>query len=172
MKKCLSIFWILFLGFVYGQENTKQNNVNEFDAIANNQRAPMFRNLIAFDYDAGGNQIVRNFIYVASGIYKNNSDEENIVKELVKTDIYDDIKYYPNPVVSELFIQWKNYDSNYLTSIELFNINGQLVKIYNDLIGKEEFNVDFQGLPSGYYVMNLTYSNAEKRNLKIIKKEN
>jgi hypothetical protein len=131
-----------------------------------------YPNVLAFDYDNSGNQINRRFIYVASGVYKNSGLKANDENKLLDTDIYEDIKYYPNPVISELFIKWKNQDENYVNHIELYSINGQLIKKFDNLTKSDEINIDFQGFMSGYYILNLIYSNGEIKNLKIIKKDN
>lgn len=163
--------------FVFSLSSSQENlNVNPKTTLnselSDSQRAPMFRNVIIFDYDAGGNQILRNFIHVESGIYRNSISEVEIEKKLVDSDIYDDIKFYPNPVASELFVQWKNSETDYVTKMELYSINGQLIKQYDDLKMTEEININFQEFSSGYYVLNLVYASGETKNLKIIKKDN
>lgn len=131
-------------------------------------------NTIKFLYDDAGNQISRQFIYIASGIFRpsnNTIPPEPIAKEkLVESDLFADILYYPNPVVSELFVKWKNSDLDFVDHIELYSLSGQKIKYISDIKNNQETTIDFQSLPSGYYNLLLVYSSGVAKDLKIIKK--
>lgn len=130
-------------------------------------------NVIAFDYDVAGNQWKRRFIYVASGIYR--MADQPFVKQpktedLVESDIDKNIMYYPNPVQSELFVQWSNSENNFVESIELYSITGQLMRRFDNLKNDENNTINFEAYPSGHYILNLSYTDGTAKDLRIIKK--
>lgn len=179
MKKSLFIYsLILFSTLGWSQISTMSSSSSL--GMATNQAAaivdppPPAPNVVAFDYDDAGNQIKRRFIYVASGVYRQTNQitdkQVNIEKELIESDIFSDILYYPNPVQSELFLKWKNTDVNFVDRIELYSLSGQLIKKISTIKNLEETTVDFQSLPSGYYNLLLVYNSGEAKDLKIIKK--
>ncbi len=125
---------------------------------------------IEMKYDASGNQIYRIYIHVSD---KQSNTYSNIKKEilnsdLITSDIYDDIKYYPNPVREELYLNWKVENSN-VTDIEIYSINGQLIKSLPNLKTLDRTTINFQDYPQGYYNLVLVYTNGDKKTLKIIK---
>lgn len=178
MKKSLLLLFLLLFVSIGGwsQISTMSSSLGG----ATNQAAaivdppPPAPNVIAFDYDDAGNQIKRRFIYVASGVYRqtNQITDNQILaeKELIESDIFSDILYYPNPVQSELFLKWKNNEISFVDRIELYSLSGQLVKSISTIKNVEETTIDFQSLPSGYYNLLLVYSSGEAKDLKIIKK--
>ena len=177
MKKLLFIFGLLLIStLACSQISTAGSPLGGAATLAAAivDPPPPAPNVVAFDYDMAGNQIKRIFIYVASGIYRqaNQITDKQILaeKELIESDIFSDILYYPNPVQSELFLKWKNTDVNFVDRIELYSLSGQLIKNISSIKGVEETTVDFQSLPSGYYNLLLVYSSGEAKDLKIIKK--
>lgn len=137
---------------------------------------PLFSepNVLKFTYDTAGNQTNRQFVYISSGVWRQsnpaNTKEDITEEKLIESDIYTDILYYPNPVVSELFLKWKNNEIDFVDHIELYSLSGQLVKSMSNIKNSEETTIDFQSLPSGYYNLLLIYSSGEEKDLKIIKK--
>ena len=126
-------------------------------------------NVIAFDYDVAGNQIKRKPIYINSGVYKTTNNAIPTSNELIKSDLYADISYYPNPVKEELFLKWLNPEKGYVMKLKLSNMNGQLLKQYEVSKTIEEITIDFQSYPQGFYTLILFYNNGEQKTLKIIK---
>jgi hypothetical protein len=127
---------------------------------------------IQFDYDTAGNQIKRYTIDVNPG--RNSTDsikekDELVEEDFIKTDIYQDISYYPNPVKEELYIKWENTNSIYVNSISIYTLTGQLIKTYSNLKNRNTMDVSFNSLPQGFYTLILVYSNNEQKTLKIIK---
>jgi hypothetical protein len=135
---------------------------------------PPAPNTLKFIYDAAGNQTNRQFVYIASGVWRQSNPVNGraviLEEELIESDIYSDILYYPNPVLSELFLRWKNNEIEYVEKIELYSLSGQLVKTIPTVKDIQETTIDFQSLPSGYYNLVLTYTSGEEKDLKIIKK--
>ncbi len=127
---------------------------------------------ILFEYDTAGNQIKRYTIDINAGrpaneIIKEIKDITN--DDLISSDIYDDISYYPNPVKEILFVKWENKNNEFVNSVNLYSLSGQSVKIYTNLKGLDTLNVPFDNLPQGLYTLMLEYSNGKQKTLKIIK---
>lgn len=135
---------------------------------------PPAPNTLKFIYDAAGNQTNRQFVYIASGVWRQSNPANGraviLEEELIESDIYSDILYYPNPVLSELFLKWTNNEIDFVDRIELYSLSGQLVKTISTVKDIQETTIDFQSLPSGYYNLVLTYNSGEEKDLKIIKK--
>lgn len=127
---------------------------------------------VQFDYDNAGNQIKRYLVDINPGRQSNQNikDIKSLTEsDLIKADIYDDIKYYPNPVREELYIKWELAEGNKVQSIELYNLNGQLIKTVSSLENVNDYIFPFQQLPQAIYNLVLNYSNGEQKSLKIIK---
>jgi hypothetical protein len=121
---------------------------------------------VKFQYDDAGNQIERavctncvakNAVYKTSEtITKNEMLEEN------------EVLYYPNPVLEELYIKWGNNELKPLSTIELYSMNGQLLKTV--LVKNEDIiKISFTDYPTGYYNLLLIYGEGDKKSIKIIK---
>ena len=122
---------------------------------------------IQFSYDSSGNQTRRKICLNCSAknvVYKNEDTlkDEDLLEE-------NKVFYYPNPVLEELYIKWKNTDSIQVTSVELYSINGQQLKKITDVKDSELEKISFRDYPTGYYIVVLVYSNGEKKDLKIVK---
>ncbi len=123
--------------------------------------------VLAFEYDAAGNQILRKYTKIA-GKHSSKSIKE-VTKNLITSDIYNDIKYYPNPVQNELYIKWENLKTITVEEIQILNSFGQIVFSCQNLKLENSYTVDFKNYSTGYYNVVLLYSNNTKKNLKIIK---
>jgi hypothetical protein len=126
---------------------------------------------IVFDYDVAGNQIKRYVIDITpgrNGVIKGKDLDSLVENDLIESDLYKDIRYYPNPVVEELFVKWDN-SINLVENIELYNIGGQLMKSFKTSIDSNERTVSFINYPSGMYTLVLNYSNGGRKTLKIVK---
>lgn len=126
---------------------------------------------ITFDYDSMGNQI--NRVYFATG---NRISQEDVkeYKDITDADLQkfhseDVISYYPNPVKEELFLQWELVNENKVLSIDIYNINGQLIKNINNL-SENKAIISFQEFTVGTYLVNLNYATGNQKSIKIIKK--
>lgn len=118
---------------------------------------------IKFAYDDAGNQISRTICINCASRVSTALITENFIQE-------EKISYYPNPVQEELYVNWKNKDNNLVNSIELFNLNGQLIKTYPDLKSYETATINFQSYPEGFYEVVLFFDNGTQQTLKIVKK--
>ena len=72
---------------------------------------------------------------------------------------------YPNPSND-----WVNVESeNPVHKIVLFDMNGRVVKAIN-LSAANRYQLNMSDVPSGFYMMQITFDNKETQNLKIIKR--
>lgn len=72
---------------------------------------------------------------------------------------------YPNPSN-----EWVNVESeNPVHKIVLFDMNGRMVKAIN-LSAANHYQLNMSDVPSGFYMMQITFDNKETQNLKIIKR--
>lgn len=129
---------------------------------------------IKFDYDTAGNQ-TRRIICLDCNARATDSIPKKITElneeDLLKFSPEDVISYYPNPVKEELYLQWELTDDKNVTIIEIFSINGKLVKSLNQLQNDKSIIIQFKDEPSGTYSIVLNYSNGEKEYITIIKKD-
>jgi len=150
MKKTFTLLMLLFTALGYSQ----------FDEIN-------------FDYDGAGNQIKRYFIDMSPRASQNDTIKgiEDLVEEdLLKSDIYEDIKYYPNPVREELFVKWEMPENKFVERVDLYSLTGQLLTSKSKLSKENTVSIQFSGYPEGMYNLVLLYSNGEQKTLKVIKK--
>ena len=121
-----------------------------------------------FDYDAAGNQI--GVVIILHNILDNKMSHATATT-LQSNPIYKDVKYYPNPVKNELYMEWQTIDNNNLTHIVINNIAGDLLKDYKDVNTVTNYTLSFEGYPQGVYFVKFMYNNGEQKTFKIIKGE-
>lgn len=126
-------------------------------------------NSIKFSYDLAGNQIRRGFIYLASRHSKPKDETKSGGRKLIRDDLYKDISYYPNPVKSELYIEWINQVGKTMSSMELYNLNGNQVAVKKNMNTINDTTIDFSEYPDGIYTLILNYAGGDTKTLKIVK---
>jgi len=131
------------------------------------------QNRIQFQYDAYGNQIQRK-ICINCPARPANENSYKSAEDIEEKDFIDEIEsirisYYPNPVKEELYIKWNNVEGNKLVGIELYTLNGQVLKKIENLKSDELIILPFRDYAVGYYNLMLIYSNTESKLVKIIK---
>jgi hypothetical protein len=126
---------------------------------------------IKFSYDTAGNQTSRILcIDCPPETGKQIKEIEALVDEdLEKFSEEDVISYYPNPVKEELYLKWELTDDNYITSIQVFSMAGQVLSTYQGTKNSNTQNILFQSYPSGVYVVLLNYKSGDPKTIKIIK---
>lgn len=127
-------------------------------------------NKIQFTYDIAGNQITRQLCL--SCLSKTNQNSKNL-EQLTDADYQkftpeDNFSYYPNPVREELYLQWEIKETA-ISSIELYNLNGSLLKSVIDLNGVFNQSINFSSYPVGVYLLQLSYDNGTTKSIKVIK---
>ena len=126
---------------------------------------------LTFTYDVAGNQTNRHYIVVSNKLANRNVKQiKDLVEADLKTsDVSEEIKFYPNPVQEDLFIQWIETEVKKETQLQLFDMNGQLLKTYFNLPENNSMTINFQVFPSGIFNLILDYSNGEIKILKVVK---
>ncbi|WP_026713999.1 T9SS type A sorting domain-containing protein [Flavobacterium daejeonense] len=129
---------------------------------------------ILFTYDTAGNQIQRLLCINCTTSKMTEEKTKEITaletEDLLKFSPQDVISYYPNPVREELYLQWELIEGNYVTSIQLYDLNGRVLQSFYNLNQKNNQNIAFQSYPIGMYAVVLFYKSGEQKSIKIIKK--
>ena len=130
---------------------------------------------LTFSYDAAGNQITRT--WCSSCVLRSSGDTPKNTDDITEEDLEkfhpeDLVSYYPNPVQEQLYLKWELADGKRMSEINLYNINGQLIKTVKNLQNTDHYLFPFQMLPEGIYTLNLTYTNGKEEPIKIIKNKN
>lgn len=127
---------------------------------------------IKFEYDSAGNQTKR-YVCICSAKMANDSiykTKETIVEnDMIQDAENEQLSYYPNPVLEQLYIKWKNSDFNPVKEIKLYSMSGQILKKQNEIAPNELLAIDFQNYPTGFYNLIVIYSNGKNKTLKIVK---
>ena len=89
--------------------------------------------------------------------------------DLYTSDISEKIKYFPNPVKEELFVQWTNDAEKSVEKVILYNSAGQQLQAFKMTFSENTSTISFKDLPSGFFSVELFYTNGELKNLKVIK---
>jgi len=126
---------------------------------------------IKFSYDTAGNQTSRILcVDCPPETGKQIKEIEALTDEdLEKFSEEDVISYYPNPVKEELYLKWELTDDNYVTSIQVISMAGQVLSTYQETNKVNTQNILFQSYPSGVYVVLLNYKSGDPKTIKIIK---
>ena len=128
--------------------------------------------VIHFEYDNAGNQIVREFCTGCSLRQTNETIKEiSLLKEedLLKFFPEDTISYYLNPVKEGLYLKWNLSSNNEVKNITIVSIQGQFIKETDNLEKHNNYLLLFQDFPTGLYLVNLNYKSGEVKSIKIIK---
>jgi hypothetical protein len=136
-----------------------------FFGIAQNQTK------IKFSYDNAGNQTSR-ILCVNCPLETGKQVKE--IEAIVEDDLEnipgeEMISYYPNPVKEELYLKWELTNENYVTSIQVFSLTGQVLNTYQGTKNNNTQNILFQSYPAGVYVVLLNYKSGAPKSFKIIK---
>lgn len=128
---------------------------------------------ITFSYDNAGNQVKRELCINCSTSRNAKEAPKEIIalksEDLQKFYPEEAISYYPNPVKEELYLKWDLIQDNFVSSIYVYALNGQVIKSYSNLNQTNNQNIPFQSYPSGVYAVVLFYKNGEQKTIKIIK---
>ncbi|SHG60060.1 T9SS type A sorting domain-containing protein [Flavobacterium defluvii] len=145
----LSLLFILFHFFYFSNAQTK----------------------LTFSYDGAGNQTNRTLcINCLSKSVKEVKEIEAIVEnDLEKFFSEDVISYYPNPVKEELYLQWQLANDNFVTSVHVYSITGQVLRSFQTSDTINTLNIPFQQYPTGMYLVLLSYKDGGEKSIKIIK---
>jgi len=130
---------------------------------------------IRFEYDVAGNQVLRTYcISCASRSSESLQPAAKDAADITDADLQkffpeDVISYYPNPVRDEMFLKWELINDNKVNTIEVYSLNGQLLKLYKDTANSNSRSISFQDYPVGVYFIHLNYADGDQKSIKIIK---
>lgn len=129
---------------------------------------------LKFNYDAAGNQTLRELCLSGCGLTAKQVKEIKEIEALTDDDLLkfspeDVISYYPNPVREELFLQWELTDNRYVSSIHIYATTGQLLRSFQLTQSTNNLNIAFQNYAVGMYLVMLSYNDGGEKSIKIIK---
>jgi hypothetical protein len=135
-------------------------------------------NWVPFDrelssYDANGNNTV--LIYEDNstgpwvGYFKQEKDFS--VAAPLSTESFEtsNFKIYPNPVNDILYLESASQLSN-AANASVYGMDGRLIKAMDLKTDQNNFEIDFQSLGKGLYILDIKGKNDERKTIKIIKK--
>lgn len=93
---------------------------------------------------------------------------EEIEKEIEILDVKHTI--YPNPTNGKVTIQLSGKDYNLTNSINIYSVNGSLVKRINIKNPTNQIELDISNMPSGTYFIHMHFTNGTTTTEQIIKK--
>ncbi|MEN2486652.1 T9SS type A sorting domain-containing protein [Flavobacterium sp. B11] len=125
-----------------------------------------------FSYDQAGNQITRTLcINCSAKSVKDIVEPEALTEnDLQKFSPEDFISYYPNPVREELYLQWELAHDNYVASVHVYSMAGQVLRVFQPNSNTNNLSIPFQQYPTGVYLVLLSYRDGGEKSIKIIKK--
>ncbi|GAA4763404.1 MULTISPECIES: T9SS type A sorting domain-containing protein [Flavobacterium] len=132
---------------------------------------------IKFNYDSAGNQTLRSLcVNCPTSKMANDSivKEENIItkEEIEQENLISQVKYFPNPVLEELNVNWINSQQSSLQKIDLYSLNGQFIKSFLLSKNQESISIPFNNYAEGYYNLILSFSDNNRKTIKIVKIKN
>lgn len=129
---------------------------------------------LAFSYDSAGNQILRDRICLNCNTTMANNEKDSIAAEI--SEMYSPglltrkLIASPNPVTNILNVEWIGKLSNPVKQITLFGSGNKLISTTKIAQNTNQFQLNFERYPSGFYLMLVSYANGTTENFKIIKK--
>ncbi len=126
---------------------------------------------LTFSYDDAGNQTNRSLCIncLPKSVQKVKEIEAVEEDDLEKFFPEDVISYYPNPIKEQLYLQWQLAQDNYVTSVRVYSITGQVLQTYQANSSLNNLNIPFQQYPTGIYLVLLSYKDGGEKSIKIIK---
>ena len=126
---------------------------------------------LTFSYDGAGNQTNRSLCIncLSKSVQQVKEIEALVENDLEKFFPEDVISYYPNPVKEQLYLQWQLAQDNYVTSVHVYSITGQVLRTFELNSGMSNLNIPFQQYPTGVYLVLLSYKDGGEKSIKIIK---
>ena len=118
-----------------------------------------------FNYDAAGNQIIRE--YGGGTADPNNRNAQT--QDFVKFHPEDDFKYYPNPVEDVLQLQWQTVNRS-IKQFVLYNINGQVLQQIDLKPTDQNYSIRLENYEKGTYLLHILYTDEDIATVKIMKK--
>ena len=129
-------------------------------------------NRIKFEYDSAGNQ-TRRYVCLCGAKIANDTiikTKETLVdKDMIQDSEYEQLSYYPNPVLEELYIKWSDKTNNPIVEMQLYSMSGQLLQTKKNIKQGDLTSIAFHNYATGIYNLILIRLNGERKSLKIVK---
>jgi hypothetical protein len=181
MTKSIFIFSIILMtNLVWSQISTVSRSTlstgtdNQIAAVGPGGGDPIdipIADRVRFLYDESGNQRERQ-ICINCTANKPSGQVDDIANKNIEEIVEEDgLKFYPNPVSEDLFIEFNGIDKEKKISlVEVYSLAGQKIKRYSEVKNDSTLKIPFIELSQGMYIVNIIYNNGEVVNLKIQKK--
>jgi hypothetical protein len=117
----------------------------------------------AFDYDASGNRVERQFIQLKSASVAGNNQQQEVFEGMLDQR---EIKIYPNPTKGNLKVEIPFSEEQQRVILQVYNVQGALNR--DQLVTGETTLVDLNEQPSGLYIMRI-FSGESVSEWKIMK---
>lgn len=131
---------------------------------------------VTFNYDPAGNQQTRAYICVNCRPMAATKPEVTEIK-LESPKGGDTTKIArrkiiasPNPLVETLNLDWETEEGITVKNVKVYTIQGNRVHEVNPSPSQKSTSMQFQHLPVGTYILDITFSDRRKETVKIIKK--
>lgn len=99
--------------------------------------------------------------------YPNFNDPCDLTVNILPVKSQEIIKYYPNPVIGELTIEYDNFEN--IEQVVSLNASGQKKVLAFTKNGENKINIDLSNLGKGLYVIQIIGKGKSILNLKVIK---
>jgi len=116
---------------------------------------------LVFEYDAAGNQTLRNLVNVGTS---------SVVDMTTVLSDEPTLQIYPNPVSTDLNISWDKAGSDYVTQIEIHAYNTFGVENVKFLAVGNRIVLDMSQRPAGVYYLKIHLKEGKIINRSIIKR--
>lgn len=131
---------------------------------------------VTFSYDQAGNQQTR--AYVCVNCRPTTAAKPEVTEIKLETSKGGDttkiarrkIIASPNPLVETLHLDWETEEGITVTNVKVYTIQGNRVHEVNPSPSQKSTSMQFQHLPVGTYILDITFSDRRKETIKIIKK--
>jgi hypothetical protein len=130
------------------------------------------QNRVSFDYDSAGNQIKRFVCINCNGrtaITDSINEVSDVIVDQNLSGRISKLSYYPNPVSEILTIKYES-EETYISSIEVYSLNGKFLEKYENINNYQTLELNFLNQPQGFYSVLIFYSDGKNKSIKIVKK--
>lgn len=112
--------------------------------------AQQYSKILEYTYDANGNRVKREIMYVELKSSKDTSKISSINSFIASSEI----SVFPNPTKGQLLVNITNLSPKETSSILIYDINGRQLITISPIT--ESNNIDLSSYSSGVYVMKIS----------------
>lgn len=130
--------------------------------------AAFSQSTLYFNYDAAGNQVLRDILCVNCGGTVKPSNKKLASDENISVSV-ESITATPNPVTHKLKVKWVYNKLNPLKELQLRSANGSLLQKIPVKTRAGQRELDFSSYPPGLYLLAAMQANGKVTTIKIVK---